>query len=130
MTDPAAALEDEAGGVLAIARSSYLAHSATIHRPRLHDQIVIGPEEAVGNERLDPGSQRIPFEVAGQHAQFAGNGVRTSVNPLDQRAVRHHRLEARQFARAHPSPRHLAEEAEQFGHDRQPGPLEYPAKDR
>ncbi len=61
---------------------------AAVHRARLHDQVVVGPVEGVGEQRLDPRGDRVALHVAGDDAQLAGNRLGCAVQPGDDRARR------------------------------------------
>ena len=128
MRDLAAAVEQE-GGAAAAARG-LRARRAAVHRARLHDEVVVGPVEGVGQQRLDPGADRIAFHVAGDDAQFAGNDVGRGVEPGDERAGRHHGLEAGQLGGVGAPPRHLVEEVDELRRHRHRGQLEAPLQHR
>ena len=60
--DLAALVEQEAR---AAAVRGLGARRAAVHRARLHDEVVVGPVERVGEQRLDPRADRVAFHVAG-----------------------------------------------------------------
>ena len=57
-------------------RRARLARRAAVHRARLHDEVVVGPVEGVGQQRLDPRADRVALHVAGDHAQLARESSR------------------------------------------------------
>ena len=59
VADLAALVEAEAGALAA--------RRAAIHRAGLHHQVVIGPEEGIGHQRLQPAADRLALHVAGDH---------------------------------------------------------------
>ena len=63
------------------------ARRAAVHGSRLHDEIVVGPVERVGDQRLHPRHDRIAFDVARDDAQISGNRSVHRVQPLNERAV-------------------------------------------
>ena len=66
--DLAALVEQEAR---AAAARGLGARRAAVHRARLHHQVVVGPVERVGEQRLDPRADRVGLDVAGDDAQLA-----------------------------------------------------------
>ncbi len=103
---------------------------AAVHRARLHHQIVVGPVKRVGEQRLQPRRDRVAFDVAGDHAQLAGDRLVDRVQPADQRAVGDLRRQARNLLRVGAALRDFAEKLHQHRRDRDGGQLERPLEHR
>ena len=106
------------------------ARRAAVHRAGLHHQVVVGPVEGIGQQRLDPRADRVAFHVAGDHAQVAGDGLGAAVEPGDDGAPGHHRLDAGQLARVGAAQRHLVQKIDELRRDREPGELQPPLQHR
>ena len=122
MADLAALVEAEAGALAA--------RRAAVHGARLHHQVVVGPEKGIGHQRLQPAADRLAFHVAGDHPQSARRGRFGRVQPLHQRAVRHHRRQARHGRRIGALARDVAEKLGQGLDHRQLRQLHRPAQHR
>ncbi len=120
--DLAALVEQEAG--------AGRARRAAVHRARLHDDVVVGPVEGVGEQRLQPAADRIALQVAGDHAQLAGDRLVDAVQPLHERAVRDHRGQPGQDGRIGAPACDLGQEVQQLGQHRQAGEFERPLQHR
>ena len=93
---------------------------AAVHRTRLHDEVVVGPVEGVGQQRLHPCADRVALQVACHHAQVAWDRLGVAVQPFDHRAVRHHGLDAGQLGRVSPAPRNLMQKLDELRRHRHP----------
>ena len=125
--DAAALVEHEAGRRVPAGRRP---RRAAVHGPGLHHQVVVGPVEGVGQQGLDPGHDRIALDVAGDHAQLAGQGGVGAVQPLHQRAVGRHGFEAGQQRRVGALAGHRADEVQQSRRHRDGRQLQRPLEHR
>jgi hypothetical protein len=107
-----------------------LARGPAVHRARLDHQIVVGPVERVGQQRLDPGPDRVALDVARDDPELTRNRVAVGGEPLQQRAVGDLRREARQHAGIGPNPGDLVEKRDQPTHHRNAGQVHAPLEDR
>ena len=122
MRDLAALVEHEARAVGT--------RDAAVHRAGLHHQVVVGPVERVGHQRLQPRADTVAFEVAGDHAQGSGHRLVGGMQPAHQRAVGHHRRDPGQLRRIGAPLRDAADEIDQFGQHRNLRQVERPLEDR
>ena len=107
------------------------ARCAAVHRARLHDQVVVGPVERVGHQRLQPRRDRVALDVAGDHAQLARNRFVDCMQPANQRTVGNLRREAwNQLYGVGAALRHFGQEFDERGRDRDAGQLECPLEHR
>src|SRR5689334_14225595 len=95
-----------------------LAGRAAVHRSRLYNQIIVGPEERVRQQGLHPGYHRIPLEIPGHDPEIALDGVFGCVQPADQRRVRYLRSQTWNFVRVSAPTGDLPEKVDQFRRDR------------
>ena len=103
-----------------------LARRAAVHRARLHDEIVVGPVERIGEQRLQPGRDGVPFDVAGDDAQVAADLDLRLVQPLHERAVGNLRRKAGDHLGIRATAGHLAEQLDELRSDRDPAELQRP----
>ena len=125
--DFAALVEQETGCGLVARRFAW---RAAVHRACLHHQVVVGPVEGVGQQGLDPGHDRVALDVAGHHAQLAGQGLVDAVQPLHQRAVGRHGFQAGQQRRVGALAGHGTDEVQQRRRHRNGRQLQRPLEHR
>ena len=111
-------------------RRGALARHAAVHRPRLHDEVVVGPEERVGEQRLEPRGDRIAFHVARHDAQVARQRRRGRMHPADQRAVGRLRGEPRRVLRIEAGLRDAGEQFDERRRNRHLREFERPLQHR
>ena len=96
---------------------------AAVHRARLHDEVVVGPEEGVREQRLHPARDRIAVDVAGDNAQIAGKWTAARVQPLDQGTVGDLGRQPGKLRRVGPPARDLGKELDKARRRRDAGEI-------
>ena len=106
------------------------ARAAAVHAARLHDDVVVGPVVGVGQQRLQPAADAVALQVAGHHAQVAGNGLLNAVEPVHQRRVGDHAGQAGQLGGVGAAARDFGEKVHQRRHHGHAGKFNRPLQHR